>query len=128
MSSHSDSLPPIELIKYIELVYLFCDVADEQLDIVLGDIKTAMPKQLREGNHIAAVDDPLLGEGVPIAVNAGSFNTTTFIIFVKHMVASSLYELLSKDITKQIILSRLMVPIAQILGQNARHSLIEGHD
>ena len=91
----------VELIKNIELVNLFCDLADEQIDIVLGDVQTTMPKQFRERNDIAAIDDPLLGEGMPISMNAGCLNTTALIIFIEHMIAGTLRELLTEAITEQ---------------------------
>ena len=91
----------IELIKYIELIYLLCHLADEQIDIVLGDIETRVSEQFRERNDIATVDDPLLGEGMPISMNAGSLYATALIILIEHVVAGTLRELLTKAITEQ---------------------------
>jgi hypothetical protein len=35
----------IELIKHIELIYLLCNLADQKVDIVLGDVKARVPEQ-----------------------------------------------------------------------------------
>ena len=94
----------IELIKNIEFIYLLCYLADEQIDIVLGDIKTTMPKQLRERNDITTVNDPLLGKGMPISMNASSLDATALIILIEHVIAGALRELLTEAITEQEVL------------------------
>ena len=91
----------IEFIQHIEFIYLFCNFADEKIDIVLSDIKTTMPKQFRERNNIAAVNDPLLCKCVPISMNTGSLNATTLIIFIEHVITGTLCELLAEAITEQ---------------------------
>ena len=91
----------VELIKNIELIYLLCHLADEKIDIVLSDVQTTMPKQYRERNDIATIDDPLLGESMPISMNAGCLYATTLIIFIEHMITGALRELLTEAITEQ---------------------------
>ena len=36
---HPNPIPIIKLIKYIELIHLLGDVTDEEVDVVLGDVK-----------------------------------------------------------------------------------------
>ena len=91
----------IELIKNIELIYLLCHLADEKIDIVLGDVQATMPEQFRKRNDIATVNDPLFCEGMPISMNTGSFNTTALIIFIEHVVAGTLRKLLTEAIAEQ---------------------------
>ena len=91
----------VELIKYIEFVYLVCYIADEKIDIVLSDIETRVSEQFRKRNDIATVNDPLLGKGMPISMNARSLYTTALIIFIEHVVAGTLCELLTEAITEQ---------------------------
>ena len=43
---HRNISLPIELIKYIEFVHLLCHLADQKIDIILGDIETGVPEQL----------------------------------------------------------------------------------
>ena len=97
----------IEFIQHIEFIYLLCHLADEKIDIVLGDVQATMPKQFRERNNIATVNDPLLGKGMPISMNTGSLDTTTLIIFIEHVITGTLRELLTEAITEQIIVIRL---------------------
>ena len=94
----------VELIKNIEFVNLFCDLTDEKIDIVLGDIETTVPKQFRERNDIAAIDDPLLGEGMTISMDACCRYPTALIIFVEHVIAGALRELLTEAITEQKVI------------------------
>ena len=91
----------IELIKNIELIYLLCHLADEKIDIVLGDVQATMPEQFRKRNDIATVDDPLFCKGMPISMNTGSLYTSALIILIEHVVAGTLRELLAEAITEQ---------------------------
>ena len=91
----------VELIKNIELIYLFCDLADEKIDIVLGDVQATMPKQFRERNDIATVNDPLLGKGMPISMNTSSLYASALIIFIEHVITGTLRELLTEAITEE---------------------------
>ena len=52
---HPDSCFAVEFIKYIEFVHLFGDVACEEVDIVLSDVKTWVTEEFWERDDIAAV-------------------------------------------------------------------------
>ena len=74
------------------------------MDIVLRDLKARVTEELREGYDITAVDDPLFGEGMTVAVNACGLHTSALVVFVKHMIAGAFRELLTEDITEQVII------------------------
>ena len=68
----------IKLIQDIQLIHLFCYVADEEMDVVLGYIEAGVAEEFWKGDYVTAIDDPLLGEGVPVAMNAGCLHEPLF--------------------------------------------------
>ena len=58
-------------------------------------------------------------------MDSSSFHTSGLIVIVKQMIGSSLCQLLSIYITKEIIFFTLMLPVSQILFQNFHHCLIQ---
>ena len=115
---------PIKLIKHVELVNLFSYIADEEVDVVLSDLKAAMPKKLWEGDDVAAVEDPLLCKGMAVAVDACGLHTSAFVIFIEHMIARAFRELLTEDVAEKEIVIWFMLPIFEILGEDTRHRSI----
>ena len=101
--NHGNTLFSIKLIQYIELVDLFSYIADEKVDIVLSDLKATMPKEFRKGDDVAAVEDPLLCEGMAVAVNACGLHTSAFVIFIEHMIARAFRELLTENVAEKEI-------------------------
>ena len=51
--------------------------------------------------RIAERSAEVLGKGMPISMNTGSFNATALIIFIEHVIAGTLRELLTEAITEQ---------------------------
>ena len=77
----------------------------------IGFTLDEMPKQLRERNDIASIDDPLLGKGMPISMNARSLDATALIILIEHMIAGALCELLTEAITEEKIIIRFVMTV-----------------
>lgn len=126
--SHPNPFLSIKLIQHVKFINLFCHIADQKMNVILCDVQTAMTEKLGERYNIAAIQDPLLCEGVSIPMNPRRFNTAFFIIFIKHMIASAFDELLAEDVTEEKIVILRVLSIFQVLRQDIDHRLIQRHD
>lgn len=125
---HQNSFFSVELIQHVDLVHLLCHVADQKMNVILRDVQTAMTEKLGEGNDVTAIEDPLLCKGMTVPMNSRCFNASPFIIFIEHMIASALYELLTEDVTEEKIVILRVLSIFQVLRKNIYHRLIQRHD
>lgn len=79
-----------ELVEKVDGFNFFRRVAHQHVDIVLRYRQTAVTQYLLERNNVAAVQNPLLGEGVSVPVDACGFDASAFVISVKLMIACTL--------------------------------------
>ena len=56
----------------------------------------------------------MLCKGMAVAVDTCGLHTSFFVIFIEHMIASSLYELLTEDIAEEEVVVRLVLTIFQV--------------
>ena len=61
-------------------------------------------------------------------MNAGSFNTPSFVILIEHMITGAFRELLTEDIAEEDVVVTFMLSVFQVLGEDIDHSMIERYD
>ena len=120
-ASHPDSLLRRELVQQVDFLYLFSQIGHEKIEIILRDIQIAVPKNLRQRNNISSIQHPLSRKRMPVSMYSCLLNSTTFIIKIQHLVPCRLAKLFPIGIAEQILFATLMLPVFQILSQNAAH-------
>ncbi len=88
--------PLCKSIKQIHLLNLLRHIRNEQINIILRNRETAVSEQLREGDYIAAVNNPLLRESMPVTVNSGRFDSSALVVGVEHMIARTFDQPLNR--------------------------------
>ena len=125
MHSDFDSFFSGKPVQQIDFFYLLRQIGHQQIDVILRNAQIAVSKHFGKRNDIAPIENPLLGKGMPVPMNACRFNASALIVACQHFIVRRSPQLLPIGIAKQELVLFLVLTMSQILAQNALHGFVD---